>query len=305
MHLRNLTAAGLIATMIAGCGGTAGVPVKTTVAPGLEASSTSHSVTPSTRAHSTSTSTTRPTTTSTSAPANGPASGEYTTAGKPFHLYEPESATHIVVLLHGLNTPLPALAPLAQQFSADGAHVLVPVFDLAIAPDNRAAEAAQVACAVAFGSSLDESLPLVLVGFSGGGLHAGLYVATAGSHWDASICVADTPPRPLTGFVLLDGPVDDPGWREAVGMPPNDRPDAHLWDPVTVATPNPEISGAYFISGDLPDYAWAAMDKFNAALDIDGPITELPTSHAGLISGTFSEIPVAVLDVAGLGASGG
>ena len=293
-HTTLITTAALLVLLFA-CGGpSASEPVVTTrveIATPTTIDTTAVTTRPSTTTRSESSTTTPP-------GADHRSEGQYTTTGKQFHLYQPDQPTHTVVLLHGLNTPLVAMEPLAEQFLSDNGLVFVPGFDLSIEPGNRAAEAKQVACAIAYASSLGSGLPIVLVGFSGGGYHAGLYVATGGSHWDPTECLVDSPADQLRGFVLLDGPVDDPGWREAVGLPPNENADAHLWDPVSMATPNPDIAGAYFISGDLPDYAWAAMEKFNKALGIECPITQLETSHGGLISGSFSAIPAAVHDIA-------
>jgi hypothetical protein len=214
-----------------------------------------------------------------------PVAGKYTRDGRSFATWEPNAPTHVVVLLYGGVSPF-EVGRFAERLAAGGALVMAPRIHVWGRPDVVRRGAAETACAVAFAFRQWRQVgPLVLVGYYGGGYHAGLYVATDGAHGRRGHCVAPPEPGAVDGLVLLDAPLDQP----LLAAP---------YDPMRTAIPNPAVHVWYFVSREQQGYYQRAAENFDDALATNGHIKIVDAVQRGLL--LRSDVPTAVLDAAGL-----
>ena len=218
-----------------------------------------------------------------------PVAGQYTRDGRTFATWEPDQATHVVVLLHGGVSSF-EIGRFADRLAAGGAVVMVPRIHVWGEQDVLRMGAAETACAVAYAiRRWGEIGPLVMVGYFGGGYQAGLYVATDGARGSREGCVTRDP-HAVDGLVLLDAPLDQPLFAEPL-------------DPVRTAAinPNPAVRVRYFVSREQPTYYARAARRFDQALHTLGHVTLADATQRGLL--LRKDVAAAVLYAAGLRAA--
>lgn len=220
---------------------------------------------------------------------------QFVTSGNEMTVIEVDEPSHVVVLLHG-HPGLPSeMQTIGERLVADGATVVMPKINTSSTFDGFDLQAAQTACAIGFAAALAPGHPLVVLGFSMGGLLAGQYAAAPGLYADPTICPDFDTSSPIDGIVLLDGPVWLEGYAEATGVTGPDDPLIPVYDPVTIAQANVDLGTHYFVSRELPDYSVEAVERLDAALGTDGVVDKRDTSHRGLLLEDPDDYAAAVL----------
>lgn len=240
-----------------------------------------------TSARGSATTTTTPATTTVPAASTTAAPPAFVTTGNEVHVYEAVVATHVVVLLHGMSSGPTQMRELAQRLNEDGAIVVAPKISMTSVTSAMGKPTSETACAVWFAHNLDRSLPIVMVGFSGGGLATGQYIADPSHVAEPELCATKYEPTQVTGAVLLDGPVWLTGYCETTGFCDADAEAMSHFDPVAYAVPQPDVQMEYFFSNDIADYPEEAAAKLDAALDITSPTTRSDITHNGLLRTEF------------------
>ncbi|MGI9641610.1 MAG: hypothetical protein ACR2N9_02385 [Acidimicrobiia bacterium] len=230
------------------------------------------------------------TTTTTEAPTSTAATASFVTTGNRVDIYDAEPASHIVVLIHGVGSGPGSVEKLANRLNEDGAIVVAPNISLTGSTASMGTPTSETACAVWFAHNLDTSVPLVMVGFSGGGLATGQHVADPSRVADADLCSTPYEPTTIAGAVILDGPVWLEGYCRATGFCDADDASVSLFDPVAYALPNPDLAMEYFFSDDIADYPEEAAAMLDDRLGTTSPTTRSDTTHTGLLRPEFYDL---------------
>ena len=106
---------------------------------------------------------------------------EFVTSGNDMTIIEVDQPTHVVVLLHGHGGLASELRTIGERLTTDGATVVMPQINTSSELDEFGLQAAQTACAIGFAADLVPEHPIVVLGFSTGGLLAGQYAAAPGT----------------------------------------------------------------------------------------------------------------------------
>jgi alpha-beta hydrolase superfamily lysophospholipase len=220
---------------------------------------------------------------------------EFVTSGNEMTIIEVDQPTHVVVLLHGHGGLASEMRTIAERLTADGATVVMPQINTSSDLDGFGLQAAQTACAIGFAADLVPEHPLVVLGFSMGGLLAGQYAAAPGLLADPTICPDVDTSNPVDGIVLLDAPVWLEGFAEINGRTSN--PLIPVYDPVTIARTNPDLGTYYFVSNEITDYSVDAAERLDAALGTHGAVEKRDTPHLGLPLEDPDDYAAAVLAV--------
>lgn len=218
-------------------------------------------------------------------------------AGNDLTLLKVADPDRVVVLLHGHPSSPASMRSIGDRIAQDGATVVIPKINTSSELEMFDTQAAETACAIGFAASLAPDKPLLVLGFSMGGLLAGQYVASPGLLADPSLCPGVDAAAPVDGIVLLDGPVWLEGFAEARGRTSEDVALLESFDPIAIAVTQPQLRTHYFVSRELPDYSTRAVEMFDVALGVEGKVDRLDSSHIGLIDQNPDVYAKAVLDL--------
>lgn len=204
--------------------------------------------------------------------------------------------SHVVVLLHGHGFSPESLEPLAERLVSDGAVAILPKINTS--PQDFGTQAIEAACALSFAATNYPELPLVVVGHSMGGLLASQYVASPSALSDPTQCSIPFVAAEPVGVVLLDGIVWLSGYFETTGSGDPNGPSIAIYDPASIAVANPDLRVHHFFSNDdLSEWAVGAAALFDEAMDLEGTVTHIDSSHTGMISTGFEDYAAAVRSI--------